>query len=131
MQIFVRSRLVWSSYQGPGQPGLHGETVFKKKKKKSFNNSMWIQGPNFILLCVCVIKILQLTSFIFSQCSSYKLRGGEGRKRRSISKAWFTVLTVPPINHLPIWAWKSTGHGLIAPAPSCQATSTRGKSEKS
>ena len=65
----------------------------------------------------------------FVETPGLKKKKGKKKKKDPFMRLGFTVLTVPPINHLPVWAWKSTGHGLIAPAPGCQATNTRGKSE--
>lgn len=62
-QIFVNSRPTWSIGQVPGQPGLHRETLSRKKSKiKNLNLVLWMFGGQMYndVVLLAVIKSLLL-----------------------------------------------------------------------
>lgn len=70
-------------------------------------------GLNFILQKICN-RTLQLTPFLFfldMVCINSWFKKEEREKKGPSLRRGFTVLTAPPINHLPIRAWKSTATG--------------------
>jgi hypothetical protein len=78
---FLSSRPAWSTEWGPGQPGLHRETLSqktkkkKKKKKKSYHHH-WATNSNdnflYCLLFMCLKNNVHL--YVSPYCAGYSQR---------------------------------------------------------